>query len=133
MNRPQAATGWQSYASAPKSGTVICALADVAEHGVASLSIKDFPILLVRRGQWLRAYVNACPHQYLPLDQRGAQVLSADGNTLRCTNHHAGFCVETGVGTEGFGLGECLDAIPIAVDTQVRIIIATSAETQGTP
>ena len=67
------------------------------------------------------AYVNACPHQYLPLDHRGSNVLSADGAVLRCTNHSAGFRVRDGVGVEGLGQDCVLDAIPIVVDDEGRI------------
>ena len=38
-----------------------------------------------------RAYVNACPHQYLPLDFHGPEVLSGDGMRLICSAHQACF------------------------------------------
>ena len=57
--------------------------------------------------------VNACPHQFLPLNHRGAQVMSVDGKTIRCTNHSAGFDAATGDGTEGLGQGCALVPIPI--------------------
>ncbi len=77
----------------------------------------------------LAAYVNACPHQYLPLDHRGANVLSADGTVLRCTNHSAGFRVEDGIGVEGLGLNCALDAIPIVVDDEGRIRVRDASAT----
>ena len=77
----------------------------------------------------LAAYVNACPHQYLPLDHRGANVLSADGTILRCTNHGAGFRVEDGIGVEGLGLNCALDAIPIVVDDEGRIRVRDASAT----
>lgn len=104
---------WTSYRGAPEPGTDVCALADVPEGGTRCLELDGFPLLLVRVGDTLRAYVNACPHQYLPLDHKGDKLISADQAIIRCTNHAAGFSVETGEGVEGLGLGECLDAVPV--------------------
>ncbi|WP_068110800.1 Rieske (2Fe-2S) protein [Tropicimonas marinistellae] len=114
---------WKSYPGAPADGTVICPLADVPEAGTASVDLEGFPVLLARSGGRLVAYVNACPHQFLPLDYRRGSVLSADGKVLRCSNHEAGFELETGKGVDGFGVGCSLDPVPVEVtgDGLVRI------------
>jgi nitrite reductase/ring-hydroxylating ferredoxin subunit len=52
---------------------------------------REVAVLVVRRGAGLRAYLDLCPHQYLPLTWRGRRVLSADGERLRCSNHGAEF------------------------------------------
>jgi nitrite reductase/ring-hydroxylating ferredoxin subunit len=113
---------WKSYRGAPDLGTEICASDDVPEGGTHGLVLDGFPLLLVRVGDVLRAFVNACPHQYLPLDHKGDKLISADKAILRCTNHAAGFSVETGEGVEGLGLGECLDAVPIHI-SDGRVVI----------
>ena len=113
---------WKSYAGAPDAGTKLCSTKDLPVGTVVSLEVGGFPILLMRARCDLRAYVNACPHQFLPLDHKGNRLLSEDGSVIRCTNHGAGFSVETGEGTEGLGLGECLDAIPVEVDGDVVVI-----------
>jgi nitrite reductase/ring-hydroxylating ferredoxin subunit len=114
---------WKSYRGAPAEGTILCSASDVGEGSFKSIKSgpADFPILIVRSAGTLAAYVNACPHQYLPLDHRGDNSLSADGTVLRCTNHSAGFRVQDGVCVEGLGLNRALDAIPIAVDDDGRI------------
>ncbi|UQR65293.1 Rieske 2Fe-2S domain-containing protein [Bradyrhizobium sp. C-145] len=114
---------WKSYRGAPAEGTILCDAHDVGEGSLKSIKFgpADFPILIVRSAGNLAAYVNACPHQYLPLDHRGENVLSADGKVLRCTNHSAGFRVQDGTGVEGLGLNCALDAIPIVVDDDGRI------------
>ena len=101
---------------------MLCGAGEVSDGAVLSLESGGFPILLIGQGTGLRAYVNACPHQFLPLDHRGSRLLSEDGRVIRCTNHGAGFSVETGDGTEGLGLGECLDRIPIEVKDGVVVI-----------
>lgn len=107
---------WKSYRGAPREGTRICALSEVPDGNTLCLDLDGYPILVVRLGDDVRAYVNACPHQYLPLDHKGDRLISADKTILRCTNHAAGFSVTTGEGVEGLGIGECLDRIPVAVE-----------------
>ena len=115
---------WRSYRGAPAAGTAVCKLDDVPEPGTLAVDLAGFPVLLVRANCRLRAFVNACPHQYLPLDHRGDRLLSADSTTVRCTNHQAGFRVEDGSGVEGQRIGCALDRIPIAVgeDGLIRVL-----------
>ena len=94
---------------------VIARIDDIPDPGTSCLELDGYPILLARRGDAVRAFVNACPHQYLPLNYRGEKLLSADGRTLRCTNHSAGFDAESGEGVEGLGVGCALDRIPVSV------------------
>lgn len=115
---------WRAYRGAPDAGAPLCRLDEVPDPGTRSLDVAGFPVLVIRSGGLLRAFVNACPHQYLPLDHRGDRLISADGATVRCTNHGAGFRIEDGAGTEGFGLGCALDRIPVTVDDEGRIRIA---------
>ena len=106
---------WTDYSSAPEAGTEVCPRGAV--RGVLSMAVESgkgsFPLLLVETAGGLRAYVNACPHQYLPLDHRGGRILSADGTKLMCTNHAAHFDAVTGEGVAGEGLGCRLDAVPV--------------------
>ncbi len=115
---------WQSYPRAPSRGAVICAVSDVPDPGTLSVEVSGFSVLLVRVDGKLRVYVNACPHQYLPLDYRRDQVLSADHAVLRCSNHQAGFSVDTGEGVDGFGQGCNLDAIPVSIRPDGMIVIS---------
>ena len=113
---------WRKMPFAPDPGAVICAEADV-KTTAQSHDLDGFPVLLIRSAEGLRAYVNACPHQFLPLDWRSPNVLSPDGKTLRCSNHDAGFDAATGAGLDGFGAGCALTPIPVAV-RDGRIVIA---------
>jgi nitrite reductase/ring-hydroxylating ferredoxin subunit len=114
---------WRKYRGAPADGTRVCALDTVPEPGTLCLSLAGFPVLIARSGDLLRAYVNACPHQYLPLDHKGDRIISADGTILRCTNHLAGFRLDDGEGVEGLGIGCALDPIPVRVDAAGTIVI----------
>lgn len=117
---------WQTLPNAPSIGACVALVADVSE-GVNTFDIVTdqgaFPILLVKKGRQVFAYANMCPHQYLPLDYRGAQLLSADGNQLMCSAHGAMFDLETGKGTAGPGLDCALYKIPVSVCENGSIII----------
>ncbi|WP_306132993.1 Rieske (2Fe-2S) protein [Roseivivax marinus] len=116
-------SNWKSYPSAPAEGATVCAASEVPAHGTHSVELDGFPILLARSEGTLVAYVNACPHAFLPLDYRSDAILSADGRILRCSNHQAGFDLATGQGTDGLGLGCSLDPIPIYENTASMIVI----------
>jgi nitrite reductase/ring-hydroxylating ferredoxin subunit len=114
---------WRKLRGATGDGAAVCALADVPDPGTMCLSLGWFPVLVARSGDLLRVYVNACPHQHLPLDYRGGRVISADGRVLRCTNHQAGFRLGDGAGIEGFGIGLALERIPAHVDPAGIVVV----------
>ncbi len=84
---------------------------------------RDVPVLVVRRGAELRAYLDLCPHAYLPMTYRGKRVLSADGERLRCTNHGAEFAVADGrqLGGPGGGCGLTPVALNVGADGTVLV------------
>lgn len=104
---------WTDYRDAPAPGTVLAPSSALGANATLTRMIGAFPVLLVRAPGGLRAFVNACPHQYLPLDHKGDRLLSASGAVLRCTNHSAGFDASSGEGVEGLGMGCALEAIPV--------------------
>jgi nitrite reductase/ring-hydroxylating ferredoxin subunit len=100
----------------PLEGVVLARVHELSDGCALSLVVDGgLPVLLVRSKGMIRAFVNACPHQDLPLDYRGPNVLSADGMTIRCTNHQAVFSIDDGAGMSGPGSGCRLDVLPIAV------------------
>ncbi|RVV96844.1 (2Fe-2S)-binding protein [Mesobaculum littorinae] len=119
---------WLDYSTAPPDGTFVCAASDLGDTPGAALALTvvsdrgRFPLILVRSPAGLRAYVNACPHQYLPLDHRGPQIVTSDGLRLQCTSHAAMFDIETGAGVGGPGLGCSLDPVPIRTQGQAVVI-----------
>ena len=58
-------------------------------------------MLAIRRGDDVSAYVNACPHVWLPLTFRSPRLLSEDGERLTCSNHLAQFAVDDGRALSG--------------------------------
>lgn len=113
---------WTDYSSAPPFGSLVCPSAAVTSVAAVDVTSEKgaFPLILVRSPDGLRAYVNACPHQYLPLNYRGEQLLSACGTRLLCTAHGASFDAATGEALAG---APCpLDAVPVVEDGgEIRI------------
>ena len=80
-------------------------------------------LLVVRRGTELRAYLDLCPHVFLPLTQRGRRVLSADCERLRCTNHGAEFAVEDGRALAGPVAGCGLTPVTLEVGADGIVVV----------
>lgn len=113
---------WSDFPGAPEPGASLCAARDVPTTGVLSLDVAGFPVLVMQTADGLRAYVNMCPHQFLPLDHRAGDIRSADGDRLICSNHDAVFATDDGSGVGGFGQGCALSPVPLAQrDGQVFI------------
>ena len=119
-------TAWQSYPGAPVPGTRICHLHDIPDAGLLPVEIGGFGLLVVRQARDVHAFVNACPHQYLPLDYRGPSILSADGARLICSNHEAHFEIMTGEGLGGLVQGCNLDMVPLTLDRNEDVLIGGS-------
>ena len=90
---------------APRAGEKLCALADIPDGGTWSHlygAARDiFPVVVARKGAELIAYVNVCPHQFLPLDGYMGEFLTDDGEYLYCMQHGAVFRLNDGVCVAG--------------------------------
>ena len=119
---------WRKSPQAPAPGTSLGPLSDIpdgeAKEYVFGTGRRVFSMLVVRRGGDARAYVNACPHAWLPLTYRSSSVVSADGERLVCSNHFAKFSVEDGRALSGAVPPGCgLTRIPVHVDAENRLTI----------
>ncbi|MBY5925175.1 Rieske 2Fe-2S domain-containing protein [Halomonas denitrificans] len=109
---------WRQYKSAPPAGTVLLECSRLPPGDSQCLSLESdngrFPLIIARdAGGEVRAYVNACPHQYLPLNGRSDTIMSRDGELLICTHHQACFRLDSGEGISGPAQGEALDPVPV--------------------
>jgi nitrite reductase/ring-hydroxylating ferredoxin subunit len=106
--------------SAPNPAAVpLCALDDIADGGAKSFWFGEGAtrrgIFLLRRGETVVAYVNACPHVGTPLNFLGDRFLDRNGELILCATHGALFRVADGFCVRGPCLGAKL--------TPVRTII----------
>ena len=116
---------WQSYPGAPDPGARICTLAEIGAAGVFPAYVAGFGILVLYRRGAVSGFVNACPHQYLPLDHRASDILTDDGARLVCSNHDATFDADSGAGIGGHGIGCNLDPIPLEIKDGTVLIART--------
>lgn len=119
---------WRENRLAPAPGTSLGALDAIADSSVREFQFGEgrrvFSMLVVRRGDDVRAYVNACPHVWLPLTFRSDRLLSGDGERLVCSNHLAQFAVDDGRALSGPVERGCgLAAIPVLVNGDRDIVI----------
>lgn len=80
----------------PAPGTVLAGLDDLPDPGAKPSDYAGLPILVVRSGETVRAYVNVCPHQGRPLSLPSGKTLVSEGRYVVCPFHGASFDVATG-------------------------------------
>lgn len=84
-------------------------------------------LFAVRRGSQVFVYVNSCPHIGLPLDPAPNRFLDAKRTEIVCAAHGARFRIEDGECVSGPCHGESLEAVPVRVDAEGRVIIPADA------
>jgi nitrite reductase/ring-hydroxylating ferredoxin subunit len=119
---------WRKSPQAPAPGTSLGPLSDIpdgeAREYVFGTGRRVFSMLVVRRGRDARAYVNVCPHVWLPLTYRSSSVVNADGERLVCSNHFAEFSVDDGHALSNTVPPGCdLARVPIHIDAKDHLII----------
>jgi nitrite reductase/ring-hydroxylating ferredoxin subunit len=122
------ATPWHTMPQAPACGTSLGPLSAIADLSVREFQFgsgrRIFSMLAIRRGDDVRAYVNACPHVWLPLTFRSPRVLSIDGARLVCSNHFAEFAVDDGRAIAGPVEPGCsLTRVPVHVNEAGAVVI----------
>lgn len=119
---------WRNYANAPQEGAIVCPSNVIQEGNAYCMEIISnntaFPIITTRKDGAIYCYVNACPHQYLPLNYRSDRIISSDGNRLLCSAHGAVFDIKTGNCLTG--AFDKLDTIPVFEDQEGSVCIGHS-------
>lgn len=109
--------------------TVLCRLSDLAATGAKEIVVEDagirHAVFVVRRGEDIAAYFNACPHARLPLNGAPDVFLDFTGSHLVCVNHGAHFDVRTGHCHRGPCKGQRLKPLAIRCEDD-KILCADS-------
>lgn len=116
---------WRNYSNAPREGAIVCPSNAIEEGKSRGLEIISngsiFPVMATRINGIIYCYVNACPHQYLPLNYRSDNIISSDGRSFLCSVHGAAFDIKTGNCLTG-DLDK-LDTIPVFEDQEGNVCI----------
>ncbi len=101
----------------PAPGTVLKALDAIPDPGGAPADYDAAPILVVRSGETVRAYVNVCPHQGRPLCLPSGRTLVSEGRFIVCPFHSASFDLETGACVGGPAGKSALRPVPVRIES----------------
>ena len=116
----------------PTAGTRLCRLDELGDPGAKGFlfgpgpgpnaDTDRFDMFVIRRGQKIFAYVNACPHALTPLDTFPDRFLTLDATRIICSTHGALFRLEDGFCTSGPCVNKQLIPVPVTLaDGEVRI------------
>jgi nitrite reductase/ring-hydroxylating ferredoxin subunit len=112
---------WNDHDNAPERGTTLCAVDEIANDSGKELVIGGeggewpFRMFVVRRGDDVWGYVNACPHQHIPLNYFPDRFVSQDEQFIQCANHGALFNFDDGYCVSGPCAGQTLQPVPLTV------------------
>jgi nitrite reductase/ring-hydroxylating ferredoxin subunit len=79
---------------------MLCRLDDIPKNGAKGIEVGEgdnaFDLILLRRGNRILGYRNACPHQGTPLETFPDKFLDDSGEFLICSTHGARFRADNG-------------------------------------
>ncbi|HLO75312.1 MAG TPA: Rieske 2Fe-2S domain-containing protein [Magnetospirillum sp.] len=100
---------------------VLCQLSDLDATGakgpirVAGPDGRTVDVFVVRQDGAVRAWIDCCPHAFVPLEMEPDRFLDLTGGFVLCTMHGAHFDVDTGKCVQGPCRGLGLTAYPIRI------------------
>jgi nitrite reductase/ring-hydroxylating ferredoxin subunit len=93
----------------------LCRVAEMDDPGTKNIVLGDgedaLDIIVVQAEATRHAYVNSCPHQFIPLETFPNHFLTEDKTHLVCSGHGARFALDSGVCVSGPCLGRGLDRL----------------------
>lgn len=107
----------------------LCHLSELPENGARGFDTGEVLLFVLRRGDQVRAWRDACPHHGTPLPWRKDAYLDASGAHVVCAAHGALFDPLTGICTLGPCMDDTLTAIPLRIDSNGGLHIAASKQT----
>ncbi|CAN7340830.1 Rieske (2Fe-2S) protein [Variovorax sp. LjRoot178] len=103
-------------------------LPDGAARGFDPRGVLRDTMFVVRRGDGVRGWLDACPHvDGAPLAWRKDAYLSADGQSIVCYGHGAVFDTDTGFCTKGPCVGQSLTPVTVERDAAGALWISAPA------
>lgn len=88
-------------------------------------------VILVKLDNEVKAYINNCPHQDVPLNEAYKIDVNPFEKTLKCSVHDAWFNISDGECVEGPCLNESLQPVDIDIDDKGDIYYAKANQTIG--
>lgn len=82
-------------------------------------------VLLIKHEESVKAYLNNCPHQNVPLNEAYKIDVNPFEKTMKCSVHDAFFNIEDGVCIEGPCWNEALATVDIRIDDKGDIFLGS--------
>lgn len=103
----------------------LCRFAEVPDGGARVIDEERAgrPVVVVRRGQQVWAYVNRCPHFSVQLIFEPGTVSCYRSQVLMCAHHSALFRFDDGQCIDGPCTGSALEAVPVKVDEKAWVAL----------
>jgi nitrite reductase/ring-hydroxylating ferredoxin subunit len=96
----------------------LCRADSLADPGTQNVVLgegeDELDIIVVQTNGERHAYINSCPHQFIPLETFPNRFLTADKKHFVCSGHGARFVLTTGACVSGPCLGKSLARLTIA-------------------
>ena len=96
---------------------LLCRVDELADPGTKNVVLgegeDELDIIIVQTNGIRHAYVNCCPHQFIPLETFPNHFLTDDKKFFLCSGHGARFALATGACISGPCLGKGLDRLQI--------------------
>lgn len=108
---------WSAHPHAPRPGSTLCAVDAIEDGGVKELVFGEgkaaFRMLVLRSGESVWGYVNACPHFWVPLNTGDGGFVVFEHDQIFCATHYAAFRYEDGFCEDGPCQGAYLERVPL--------------------
>ena len=114
----------------------LCNLYELADHsarGFDPLQSGQDSVVVVRQGQRVHVWADACPHHGTPMAWRKDAYLNAAGDRIVCTAHGAQFEIDSGRCTLGPCLGDALTPVPLLIHDNGEVHIAADTPQETHP
>ncbi len=99
------------------SPVFLCRIDELADPGTKNVVLgegeDELDIIIVQAGGTRHAYINCCPHQFIPLETFPNHFLNTDKTEMVCSGHGARFALATGECVSGPCLGKSLARLPL--------------------
>ncbi len=109
------------------AGRVLCRLADIEDGQAKGFTLgsglEAREIFVVREDGHVFGYLNSCPHLGTPLNWQDDRFVSDDSGLILCATHGALFEIEDGTCVAGPCAGQALEAAPVALDAEGRVVL----------
>jgi nitrite reductase/ring-hydroxylating ferredoxin subunit len=95
---------------------VLKTLADIPDPGGLPADFEPTPIVVLRSGKTVTAYLNVCPHAGRPFSLPSGKTLVSEGQFLVCPFHGASFDLKSGACVGGPAGSSVLKPVPVKVE-----------------